>query len=336
MILHPSFVLSVVPGETPVGYASRVAFGLGISLRVFCSRTDIPLQKLFEGEAETIGTLRTVCQLPQDTFADTTFIATPGRRLMLAGQTLSIDQVNREALRVCPACIREQLSEGRGFHEIWSPREWSITPLHVCNIHAVPIVGITDVGGRSHRQDFAGRLREASIQGLLPSSTMESVPESGLGQHIRQRLLGVDVDHWLSRLPLYASIKTAYMIGSAAVHGVGQAWVDLSPAERFEVGRVGHDILNEGEAGLRGLFTEFQRSSFFEANTSGLLNTFGRIYVSMSQGDDSAFDPLADVLRRHIIDTMPFGPGDVVLGQEVTERRLHSARTVAPELGVPS
>ena len=54
----------------------------------------------------------------------------------------------------------------------------------------------------------------------------------------------------------------------------------------------------------------------------------------MSQGDDSAFEPLADVLRRHIIETMPFGPGDVVLGQDVTKRRLHSARTVAPELGL--
>ena len=242
MILHPSFVLPVMPGETPVGYASRVAFGLGSSLRAFCSRTDIPLQKLFEGESCTIDLLRAICQLPQDTFADTTFIATQGRRLMLAGQTLSIDQVNREALRVCPACVREQLSDGRGFHETWAPREWSITPLHVCNIHSVPILSITHDSARRHRQDFAGRLREASSLGLLSPEVTEPVPESGLGQHIRDRLSGIDSDHWLSRFPLYASIKTAYLIGSAAMHGVRQAWVDLSPAERFQAGRIGYDI----------------------------------------------------------------------------------------------
>lgn len=57
--------------------------------------------------------------------------------------------------------------------------------------------------------------------------------------------------------PMYAAIKTADLIGVAALHGVGQAWQDLDVAERFEAGRVGYEILGEGDVGLRNLFTRF-------------------------------------------------------------------------------
>lgn len=114
----------------------------------------------------------------------------------------------------------------------------------------------------------------------------------------------------------------------------GHQWKDLSVGERFEAGRVGFDVLSDGDEGLRRLFSEFQRNASVEADTAGLLSTFGRIYVSMSQWDDLAYDPLRSVLRQHIVETLPFGPGEVVLGHEVKERRIHSARTVAPELGL--
>jgi hypothetical protein len=158
--------------------------------------------------------------------------------------------------------------------------------------------------------------------------------ESGLGQHLRRRLRGIEDGHWLGRMPLYAAIKTAEMIGIAAVHGVRQVSTSLSHAERFEAARVGYDILGDGEAGLRELFSKFQRDFYAEASTAGLNSTFGRIYVSMFQVKDVAYDPLRDVLRRHIVETMPFGCGEIVMGQKVTERRVHSARTVAPELGL--
>lgn len=334
MILHPSFVLPLMESETPVGYASRMALSMGCSMRAFCNRVKIPMQQLIDGEASAIAVLRHLCQMPESAFADTTYVSAPGHRVFLAGQELSRDLVTREALRVCPVCVEQQLSKGNGVHDAWIPREWYLIPLHVCDVHSVPMLTIVSEDWGRHRQDLAGRFKEAARLGQLRPETTETRTESGLGHHIRRRLRGVADDHWLSQMPLYAAIKTAYMVGSASVHGIGQAWVDLSLADRFEAGRVGFEILKDGEAGLRGLLSEFQRNFYAESNTAGLQSTFGRIYVSMVQGDDVAFDPLRDALRRHIIDTMPFGPGDIVLGREVQERRIHSARTVAPELGM--
>lgn len=334
MILHPSFVLAVMPGETPVGYASRVALRIGCSLRTFCNRIDVPLQALLDGATDAVVLLCRSCQLPNDTFADTTFVTSPGRRLLLAGQMFSVDQISRHTLRICPSCIEQQLGNGGGIHAAWSPREWHILPLHVCDQHSEPMLSVFQDGPSRHRQDFASAIEEAVFKGSLGREETETVPESGLGHHVRWRLRGIEDDHWLSRQPLYAAIKTAEMIGTAAVHGVSQQWMDLGLLDRFEAGRVGYDILSDGDAGLRRLFADFQRDQNAETNSSGLLSTFGRIYVSMSQWDDVAYDPLRDVLRQHIIETMPFGPGDVVLGKEVKERRIHSVRTVAPELGL--
>jgi hypothetical protein len=259
-------------------------------------------------------------------------VRTPGRRFTLAGEILSIDQVNREALRICPACVEQQLADGRGIHEVWSPREWHLLPLQVCDVHSIPMVTV-DIP-RHHRQDFAGLLQAARRRGMLSPGKTEAVLESGLGQHIRRRLCGVADGHFLSGMPLYAAIKTAEMIGSAAAHGVHQPW-RVAGAERFEVGRIGYDILREGEAGLRRVFTHLQRQSQSdESGTAGLVSSFGRLYLSLSKSEDAAYDPLKDVLRQHILETMPFGRGEVVLGQEVAERRTHSARTVAVELGV--
>ena len=180
MILHPSFVLPVMPQETPVSYASRVALGIGCSFRALCKRTDIPLQKLYDGSPEAIALLCHVCQLPQDTFAASTFVTASGRRLTLAGQMLSTDQVNRDALRICAVCVEQQLAEGRGFNEIASPREWSITPLHVCDIHSVPMLTIAEPSTRL-RPDFAARLRDAWREGLARPDSIRVTVESGLG-----------------------------------------------------------------------------------------------------------------------------------------------------------
>lgn len=335
MILHPSFVLPVMERETPVGYASRMALKMGCSLRVFCKRTGIPLQELLDGRPSAVALLRHLCQLPERAFADTTYVVAPGHRFFLAGQELSRDQVSREALRICPVCVERQISDGRDLHEISSPREWQLAPLYVCDIHAVPILAINERDiVRSGRQDFSRLLREALMQGRFPTGEIQHVTESGLGHHVRRRLRGVDDGHWLSRMPLYAAIKTAEMIGVAALHGVRKTSLELDIAERFEAGRVGYEILGEGDLGLRELFTGFQQDYSSETSATVLHQTFGRIYVNMASWRDAAFDPLRDVLRQHLIETLSFGPGEILLGKEVTERRIHSARTAALELGL--
>ena len=43
---------------------------------------------------------------------------------------------------------------------------------------------------------------------------------------------------------------------------------------------------------------------------------------------------MRDLVRRHIIETLPVGPDDIILGKKVEKRILHSIHTASTELGV--
>lgn len=48
----------------------------------------------------------------------------------------------------------------------------------------------------------------------------------------------------------------------------------------------------------------------------GLRKTFGRLYAHLDQEcPDDVYDPIKNVMRELLIGNMPFGPGDLVLGQ---------------------
>jgi hypothetical protein len=86
-----------------------------------------------------------------------------------------------------------------------------------------------------------------------------------------------------------------------------------------------HEIYTSPSAGF----------AFIERNDWGLRLAFGRLYEWLAhESDDAAYEPLRDIIRRHVIETMPLGPGDDVFGREVTVRRLHSVRSASLEMDV--
>jgi hypothetical protein len=101
----------------------------------------------------------------------------------------------------------------------------------------------------------------------------------------------------------------------------------------LEAHRLGFAIAGEGEAGIRRLLSRLQRDCPTDDGHAGPQAAFGLLYEWAAR---TARDrgPLAALLRRHIVETTPVGPGDVVLGEAVTARRIHSVRTLAVGLGL--
>ena len=59
---------------------------------------------------------------------------------------------------------------------------------------------------------------------------------------------------------------------------------------------------------------------------------FGRIYQVLEYGrEDPSYDGVRDLVGHFIRTRFPVGPGDVVFGKPVMERRLHSIRTLSTE-----
>lgn len=60
---------------------------------------------------------------------------------------------------------------------------------------------------------------------------------------------------------------------------------------------------------------------------------FGDLYDWAARTDRDR-GPLADILRQHILETVPLGPGDIIFWETVTERRVHSVRTLSLATGL--
>lgn len=336
MQLHPSFVLPVMPGDTPIGYASKVALGIGRNLRLFLRDIGSDFQRLVDGEAETVEQLCRACGITSTVFSETTLVTLPGRRFSLGGHQLLMDQIQREHLRLCPCCVDEQVSQHGGVLSVTANAYWHLVPLYACPTHNVPIATVpASNGSRRHAHDFAWRLQDAIHSGSFHAADRTRATPSSLIGYVLDVLKGEPGNHWLSCMPLYAAIKVAQLAGAETMGINERRWGGMSQATLHEVGGVGFEILREGEVGLRKIFSEAQSRYFDKHSYSGKLSMFGRLYRFLAEdSDDPAFEPAREVLRRHIIEEMPVGPGDTALGKPVQSRIVHSVRSVAPELGL--
>lgn len=97
---------------------------------------------------------------------------------------------------------------------------------------------------------------------------------------------------------------------------------------------VGFNVAVLGNTAIRAALDQLA------ARATGALHeqqkTFGSLYTQLARDyrDESGFDPFRDILRECILDHRPRAAGDVVLGQIVPERRLHSLPTAAEETGI--
>ena len=63
--------------------------------------------------------------------------------------------------------------------------------------------------------------------------------------------------------------------------------------------------------------------------------TFGKLYAGLGGYlADNQFAPFRTILRECILETWPIAAGDVVLGEIVPERILHTPTTAAKETGL--
>ena len=95
----------------------------------------------------------------------------------------------------------------------------------------------------------------------------------------------------------------------------------------------GFAVLSEGEASLRTALRQQAESS--DGVQVAPHQTFGKLYAGLGGYlADNQFAPFRTILRGCILETWPIAAGDVVLGEIVPERILHTPTTAAKETGL--
>jgi hypothetical protein len=97
---------------------------------------------------------------------------------------------------------------------------------------------------------------------------------------------------------------------------------------------VGFDVAIQGDAIIRANLDQIAANATRSSDEPGTV--FGPLLTQLARDylKEEGFDRIRDILRECILDHWPKAAGDVVLGEVVPERRLHSLTTAASETGI--
>jgi len=133
------------------------------------------------------------------------------------------------------------------------------------------------------------------------------------------------------------------MLGTAACFGRDTHFEELDAGGRRKARIRGFEIASRGKEGIHELLHEmwwaFLRRRKAEHGGFGR-QAFGRIHYFLRtdpndpKPKDMAFTALRRVVGDFMRENFPLGPGDFVFGEPVSERTVHSVRTLHLETGL--
>lgn len=148
------------------------------------------------------------------------------------------------------------------------------------------------------------------------------------------RLAGAKATPWVSDFPIDALGAACEMLGVSRSFGKEMTLGALTQTQLATATSAGFSLLDQGADALGAYFETLRYQSGTPQDRPQ--SRYGRIYdwLKRGAGSGSAFAPIRDLLRDHILQTWPLGPGEQALDFRVVERRLHSIRTAAKTFGL--
>ena len=331
--IHPLLALPLEAGETPASYVSRLAWQLRVAARAFCLDLGVNFQQVVDGEPEALARLAEALRTDIGQLSGQALIRKEsGYRI--GSESLPRTHLVRSHLRLCPACATEDLA--RGFAVPYLRTIWQVRAIRTCCMHEASLVTVAEVTSpqllHDHAQVIGPRLDE------LKNWKAGSVgrPPSGLEEYILERIAGNEANLWLDRFELHAVISLCEMAGAVRLFGIRFEDEALSEDDRHAAGREGFLLLKDGPEGIRALLAELMQRSRNEGSRLGFRSTFGRLYewLAYQKVEEESLEPMRNIICDMLIDLVPVGAGEVVLGRKVSERKRHSIHSAAKESGL--
>jgi hypothetical protein len=332
MRLHPTLSLSPQVGETPASFCSRVALKHGRTARQFAADCGTEFQAVVDGDPTALQVLFSTCGVDAAWFSGSTVHRIADRQFTIGNELLTRDAMKRSELRVCYKCLATDRLSAEGALSQYMRVEWLVAAVRVCPQHNHPLQAI---GADSQKQthDFAWHLQRHDDSGITASAAAKDA--GPLVDYIIDRLRGGRPDHWLNRMPLYAAIKCAEIIGAAANYSIHTPWSSLTEDDWHLAGIAGFELLGGGEDAVASFLRTVQDHHAATETTWGAKRIFGKLYEFLADPSlGIEYEPVRALLRSHIIATFPIPAGEVVLGVKLDRRRLHSVHTAARETGL--
>ena len=327
--------MALADGETPESFASRLARLHNRPARLFCTDLGLTIQAIANGQPEALNRLEELARLTPGSLASFAFQLLPRSKYNLRGETLPKNAVRRERILYCPLCIEEDIARS-SLPPIVAAHDraiWKIWHIHTCHIHNIELIECGHAANLT-RGDFASAI-ESSLPHLQElGAAAQRHPASSLEVYIVDRLTHRQKTHWIDHLDLYTLIKFSELAGALQTKGHDVAARTLSERDWQAAGAVGFDVLAQGPPGVEEFVTRMWASyPKVKIANQGAQAVLGILYQWLRRQTEGQ-RPLRELIYRHIGNTRPVGPGDEVLGIQVTERKIHSLHTASRQYDV--
>ena len=322
--------------ETAFSYMSRLAARNELSAVDFGRYTGVTFTKVIRGDPETLNMLASRGGINFDDLQAWSLSPADGPRHKFAGGLFPSKTVLHPKMRACPVCLREdaERSDLPPEQSMTVKGNWLIPHVMICLKHEHPLVEMWHQSEATARYDTAAHFARISPAIMSGKFDQDQREPTDFDIWIDNRISGSQTETWLDQHDLHAASTFCRMLGHALLRHEMSAPSSAHPDSRWALYQMGFDVARHGVIAIREALQGLQD---LPCNPQqGPKAIFPLLYDRLAHDHrgDLAYEPFSAILRQHLLETWPLGIGDELMGEPVTERRLHSLHTAARETGI--
>jgi len=321
--------------ETVYSYLSRLAATWRTEVPDLARDMGAPFKHFLEQDAEAFEILADWANLDAHQLKEMlswTGIRAGNVRMNFRGEQLVSRALRNPVMRGCPVCLREDVEGhvGSATAAMVLRGDWQMREVNVCVRHSHPLIPLWGSDNPRDRYDIQARLREIEDDILSGALEQPATPPSLYDLWLDRRLLDGQDETWFRKLPLFAATTCCRLLG----HALPMENQTEGTPDPGSVHAAGFNVARHGETAIRKALDQIAAAATGHLDEPN--KAFGALFTALNRdyAEEDGFGPLRRILRESILDHWPIAPGEVLLGEVVTERRLHSLVTAAKEIGV--
>lgn len=326
--LHPYLPFDHV--ETTESYLRRLSeFHTGRDRRALLADFGIDLRDFASGTDDALSKMAAITGVDAKVLKAGLFLFRPRYR-EFRDEVVSIEFLRCEGAMICPECIREDAQDDHP----WLFKErvlWRLRPVQTCLEHGCRLISTLDAATSTEpSKSFTAHFRNCHQDPTAQAPT-------ALETNILNRLLGAatGAGSWLDSQTIEQGVKVCEMIGATLMHGLKFKGRMLTDEDWRQAGNNGFSIARGGAGAVMTALSDVASMSTTTAGQAGPKAVYGRLYEWLAYNSPVPDPgPIRGLLRENILDTLVVEPDEVLLGERVEGRRLHSVYSLSLKTGL--